>query len=165
MIVTKIAFISIQTVGQTISNSLQTLRKADANALQTLSNSFQTLYKLLSNGLETPLKRFQTLCKLLPNPFKRFPNPFKNVSNFLQTLCKPFANTVQGRLKRRLAQIAMFDKTCFPMEGHKYKASVNGMIKNISWSRNLHNRKQPERMEIFILFAGFITVASPGYKT
>ena len=88
MIVTKMAFISIQTVGQTISNSLQTLRKADANALQTLSNSFQTLYKLLSNGLETPLRCFQTLCKLLPNPFK-------NVSNFFQTLCKPFANASQ----------------------------------------------------------------------
>ena len=82
------AFISIQTVGQTISNSLQTLRKADANALQTLSNSFQTLYKLLSNGLEIPLRCFQTLCKLLPNPFK-------NVSNFFQTLCKPFANASQ----------------------------------------------------------------------
>ena len=39
------------------------------------------------------------------------------------------------------------------------------MIKNVSWSCNLHNRKHPEKMEIFILFAGFITVASPGYKT
>ena len=47
----------------------------------------------------------------------------------------------------------------------KCKASVNVMIKNVSWSRNLHNQKQPERMEIFILFAGFTTVASPGYKS
>ena len=110
MIVTKMAFISIQTLGQTISNSANVKPsrcKRSAHPLQTL----QTLYKLLSNGLETPLKRFQTLYKLLPNPFK-------SVSNFFQTLCKRFANPSQMPRKRRLAQIAMFNKMCFPMEGH-----------------------------------------------
>ena len=69
MIVTKMAFISIQTLGQTISNSLQTLRQADANALQTLC-------KLFSNALQTP--------------FKQFRNPFKTLSNVIQTPSKPF---------------------------------------------------------------------------
>ena len=69
MIVTKMAFISIQTLGQMISNSLQMLCQADANALQTLC-------KLFSNALQTP--------------FKRFRNPFKTLLNVIQTPSKPF---------------------------------------------------------------------------
>ena len=69
MIVTKMAFISIQTLWETISNSLQTLCKADANALQTLC-------KLFPNALQTP--------------FKRFRNPLKMLSNVIQTPSKPF---------------------------------------------------------------------------
>ena len=95
MIVTKMAFINIQTLRQTISKSLQfTLHYADANALQTLC-------KLFPNALQTPFKRF-------PNPFKAF-----------QTFSKPFTNAVSRHLKHHLAQIVMFDKTRFPMEGQK----------------------------------------------
>ena len=103
-ILTKMAFIGIQT----LSKRFQTLCKPFAKPRQTLckpfANSFQTLYKLLVNALQTP--------------FKRLTNSFQTLSNALQTLGKCLANTVSWRLKRRLAQIEMFDKTCFPMEGH-----------------------------------------------
>ena len=95
MIVTKVAFISIQTLRQTISNSLQTLCEADANALQTLC-------KLFPNALQTPFKLFRNPFKMLSNviqtpskPFQTLSNPFKNISNFFQTLCKRFANPSQ----------------------------------------------------------------------
>ena len=84
MIVTKMAFISIQTLRQTISNSLQTPHKADQTLCKPFANSFQTLYKLLSNGLETPLnvmqtpsKPFQMLSKPFKKRFKLFPNPLQ----------------------------------------------------------------------------------------
>jgi len=123
-IITKTAFISIQTLRQTISNSLQTLCKAHAHALQTIC-------KLFSNALQTPLKRFQTLWKLLPNPFKCFTIPFKSISNFFQTLCKRLANAIWGCLKHPLAQIEMFNKMCFPMEGHNFAAHHTWMLINL----------------------------------
>ena len=76
MIVTKMAFISIQTLWETISNSLQTLCKADANALQTLC-------KLFSNALQTPFNRFR-------NPSKMLSNVMQTPSKLFQTLSKPF---------------------------------------------------------------------------
>ena len=71
------AFINIQTLRQTISNSLQfTLHNADANALQTLC-------KLFPNALQTPFKRFR-------NPLKALSNVMQTPSKPFQTLSKPF---------------------------------------------------------------------------
>ena len=74
-------------------------------------------------------------------------------------------NTLTTFCQRKLIAINLWTNVYSLRPWHKYKASVNVMIKNVSWSCNLHNRKHPEKMEIFILFAGFITVASPGYKS
>ena len=111
MIVTKMAFyISIQTHRQTISNSLQTLHKAD-----------QTLCKLFSNALQTSFKLLRNLFKCYANSFQTLSNAFQTLLKAFQTFSKRFANALQTPRKRRLAQIAMFDKTCFPMEGHIFE--------------------------------------------
>ena len=109
--------------------AFQTLRKLFSNGLQTPYKRLQMLF----NPLQTPRKRFANSFKRFTNPFqmlsntlqtpsKRFANPFQTLSkrfaNALQTLYKRLANAVSGCLKRRLTQIEMADKMCFPMEGH-----------------------------------------------
>ena len=84
MIVTKMAFISIQTHRQTISNSLQTLHKAD-----------QTLCKLFSNALQTSFKLLRNLFKCYANSFQTLSNAFQTLLKAFQTFSKPFANALQ----------------------------------------------------------------------
>ena len=45
-------------------------------------------------------------------------NALETLSKAIQTFSKPSANAVSGHLKRHLAQIEMFNKMHFPMEGH-----------------------------------------------
>ena len=116
---------------QRVIKRFKAFSKDRKTAANTFRNPLETQFQVVSRGwkpFETLCKPFETLCKPFGNSLKPFGSPLKTRLPEFETLWKPFGNSLQTRFqefetlwKHGFTQIAMFNKTCFRMEGHIYK--------------------------------------------
>jgi len=103
-------------------------REALGKGLRSVCEAFANGLRSICKGFEKRLTRFANrltgVCKWFEKSLKCFPSVCEEFAKGLQSVSKEFAKRLKRcqtpfvrRFKR--PKNAIFDKTCFPMEGHK----------------------------------------------